>query len=136
MRNAVIPTVFIEGALAADTHPRHQAAGRIIDAGVDYLAVARRGNGSDTFRGLQDDHLAAGLCQPPRDRKTDHPRHHDHALNFVHTQLRSGARLEALARVRDQSYSHTITLFGMMFSKNRVDPCPSIFASRAPVSEA
>src|SRR5712672_2688714 len=98
MRNAVIPTVFIEGALAADTHPRHQAAGRIIDAGVDYLAVARRGNGSDTFRGLQDDHLAASLCQPPRDRKTDHPRTDDNALNFVHSQFGSGSVFYSIRR--------------------------------------
>jgi hypothetical protein len=57
---------------------------------VDHLAVARRSYGADTFRRLQDDHLAACLRQAPRDGKADHPRADNDALNFVHSQFRSG----------------------------------------------
>jgi len=48
------------------------------------------GDGADTFGGLQDDHLAAGLRQPPSDRKTDHPRTDNDTLNLVHSQFESG----------------------------------------------
>ena len=85
VRNAVLPAVFIERALAADAHPRHQAAGLVIDAGVDHLAVARGRDGADAFGRLQHDHLAARLRQPPCDRKTDHPRTDNDALNLVHS---------------------------------------------------
>ena len=46
---------------------------------------------------LQDDDLAAGLRQPPRDRKADHSRADDDALNFVHfaVQLRDRAVRQA-----------------------------------------
>ena len=90
MRDAVIAAISIERALAADAHPRHQASGRIIDAGVDHLAVARRRDGADPFGRLQDDDLAAGLRQPARDRKTDHARTDHDALDFVHSQFESG----------------------------------------------
>ena len=90
MRDAVIAAVLIQRALAADAHPRHQAPRRIIDAGVDHLAVARRGCGPDTFRRLQDDYLAACLRQPPRDGEADHPRTDNDALNFIHSQLGPG----------------------------------------------
>ena len=90
MRDAVIAAIAIERALAADAHPRHQASCRIIDAGVDHLAVARRGDGADALGRLQDDDLAPGLRQPPRDRKTDHARTDNDALNLVHSQFGSG----------------------------------------------
>src|SRR5712672_3260537 len=74
MRDAVVAAILIKRALAADAHPRHQAPRRIIDAGVDHLAVPRRGYGADTFRRLQDDHLRTG----------------NDALDFVHSQFGSG----------------------------------------------
>ncbi len=98
MRDAVIAAILIERRLAADAHPRHQAAGLVIDAGVDHLAVARRGHGADTLGRLQHDHLAAGLRQPPRDRKTDHPRTDNDALDLVHSPLQiriAGYRINA-----------------------------------------
>src|SRR5258707_14858900 len=90
MRDAVVAAILIKRALAADAHPRHLAPRRIIDAGVDHLAVARRCYGADTFRRLQDDHLAACPRQAPRDGKADHPRTGNDALNLVHSQVGSG----------------------------------------------
>jgi hypothetical protein len=87
VRNAVHPAVFIERPLAADAHPRHQAAGLVIDAGVNHLAVARGRDGADAFGSLQHDHLASGLCEPPCDRKTDHARTDNDALYLVHSRV-------------------------------------------------
>src|SRR5712671_4455656 len=84
MRDAVVAAILIKRALAADAHPRHQAPRRIIDAGVDHFAVARRRYGADALRRLQDDYLAARLRQPPRDGETDHPRTDNDTLNLVH----------------------------------------------------
>ena len=91
MRDAVVAAVSVERVLAAHAHPRHQAAGRIVDAGMDHLAVARRRHGADAFRGLQHDDLAAGLRQPPRHGKADHAGADDDAINSVHS--RSGSRI-------------------------------------------
>jgi hypothetical protein len=83
----MLPAVFIERLLAADAHPGHQAAGLVIDPGVDHLAVARGRDGADAFGGLQHDHLAACLREPPGDRKTDHPRTDNDALYLVHSRF-------------------------------------------------
>jgi hypothetical protein len=40
MRNAVIGAIPIQRVPAADAHLRHQAAGAVVDAGMDHLAVA------------------------------------------------------------------------------------------------
>jgi hypothetical protein len=47
----------------------------------------------DSLGRFQDDDLAAGLCQPARDRKTDHPGTDHDALNFFHSQFESGLGL-------------------------------------------
>src|SRR5712664_1044522 len=134
MRNAVIRTVFIEGTLTADAHPRHQAAGRIIDAGVDHFAVARRGNGADTFGRFQNDHLAAGLCQPPGDGKTDHPRTDDDALNFVHSQFGSGLVFYPTRRAPQGVGAFGFNLIPTLslclawsFLQDRLDPFAGVF---------
>src|SRR5258707_15339725 len=90
MRDAVVAAVLIQPPFAADAYPRHKAPPRIIDTGMDHLAVARRCHGADTFRRLHNDHLAAGLRQPPRDRKPDHPGTDNDAFNLVHSQFGSG----------------------------------------------
>ena len=88
MGDAVIAAIAVERVLAADAHPRHQAAGGVIDAGVDHLAVARGGHGADALGRLQHDHFAARLRQPPRDRKPDHARSDDDAINLVHVSFK------------------------------------------------
>ena len=98
MRDAVVAAIAVERVLAADAHLRHQAAGAVIDAGVDHLAVARGGHGADALGRLQHDHFAAGLGQPPRDRKPDHPRSDNDAINLVHVSFRSGNLARRSAR--------------------------------------
>ncbi len=143
MRDAVIPAVFIERALAADAHPRHQASGGIVDAGVDHLAVARRRDRADAFRRLQNDDLATRLCQPPSDSQTDHPRADYDAINFVHSQFKSGivgyspGRPSPLARARGGNcISHIIALFGIALHSQPVEFLLSRFATCTPVSDA
>jgi len=110
---------------------------------VDHLAVARRRNGADTFRRLQDDHLAAGLCQPPRDGKTDHPRSDNDALNFVHSltsdpgsvSVRSDMRLEGWRVSVITRIPTTIALFGMIFLSDRPDPFPNISQAVVPLAK-
>src|SRR5579872_7291536 len=84
MGNPLIPAIAIERLFAGNAHLRHQAARPIIDAGVDYLAVARRRDGADALGGFQHDHFAATLCQPPRHGQTDHSRTNDDALDLFH----------------------------------------------------
>ena len=87
MGNAVVAAILVERALAADAHLRHQAAGAVIDAGVDHLAVAGGGDGADALSGLEHDHFAARLGQPPCDREPDHPRSDDDAIDLVHVSF-------------------------------------------------
>src|SRR5579872_1403499 len=87
MRNALVAAIPIERLSAADAHPRHQAARSIIDAGMDHLAVARGGDGANSLGRFQDDDLAAALCQPPGDGKTDDSRTDDDTLDLVHSKI-------------------------------------------------
>ena len=87
MRNALVAAVTVQRLLAADAHPRHQAARPVIDAGMDHFAVARGGDGADSLGGFQHDHLAAALCQPPRHGKADHSRTDDDALDLFHVKI-------------------------------------------------
>ena len=90
MRDAVVAAILVQGVLAADAHLRHQAVGTVVDAGVDHLAVARGGDGADALGGFQHDHFAAGLGQAPGDRKSDHTRSDDDAINLFHVRFRPG----------------------------------------------
>ena len=131
MRDAVVAAILVQGVLAADAHLRHQAVGAVVDAGVDHLAVARGGHGADALGGLQHDHFAARLGQPPCDRKADHPRSDDDAINLVHVSFGSGnlARKSAGAAPGYVSFRST---------KRPNNPlvCLEIRFERGPVSEA
>ena len=59
MRHAVIGTELIKRTLSGDAEARHQAVLRIVDAGVNDLAVARGNAGADRLRCFENDHLAA-----------------------------------------------------------------------------
>ena len=72
VRDATAAAVVVEPPLALDAEPRLQAAGRVVDAGMDDLAVARAGLAADQLVALQEDHLAPGLGQGAGDRKADH----------------------------------------------------------------
>ena len=61
----------IEQLLAAHAQRRAQAAGRIVDAGVDHLAVAGGSLRADQLVLLQHHHLVAGHGQRPGDGQPD-----------------------------------------------------------------
>ena len=84
MGNAVARAILVKLAFTAYAHPRHQAAGLVIDAGMDHLAVPRGGDRADALSRFQHDHFATGLGEAPRDRQTDHARPNYDALNLVH----------------------------------------------------
>ena len=84
MRDVALAAIGIQRLLARDAQPRHQAAGGIVDSGVDYLAVARRGHGADRVARLQHDHFAAGQSEAPGDGQPDHAGADYDAFNPVH----------------------------------------------------
>jgi hypothetical protein len=74
---------YVESLLSGDAQPRHQASSRIIDSGVDHLAVARGCSGPDVAGRFHHHNLKAGLRQPPCSGEADNRAGHD-ALNSVH----------------------------------------------------
>ena len=66
--------VAVEELLARDAEPRLQAARRVVDAGMDHLAVARAGLRADRIGALEDDHLEPGHRQPARAGEPDDAR--------------------------------------------------------------
>ena len=67
MRDAVRLAVRVEQAPPGDAEARLERAGRVVDAGVDDLAVARADAGADAAVGLEHDRLAAARA-PARAR--------------------------------------------------------------------
>ena len=131
MGNAVVAAILVERALAAHAHLRHQAAGAVIDAGVDHLAVAGGGDGADALGGLEHDHFAARLGQPSCDREPDHPRSDDDAIDLVHVSFgpENLAWKSALATLGNRS-------FRPPEQSNNPLVCLEIRRERSPVSEA
>src|SRR5690606_27329240 len=65
--------VLIEQLLARDAEARLQAVFRIIDAGMDHLAVARRRLLPEMAMTLEDEHLAARCRQRTGNGEADNP---------------------------------------------------------------
>src|SRR5205085_3361064 len=59
VRHAVALAIGVEPAPPGDAVPGPQGAGRVVHAGVDHLAVARRNAGADACRLLREDHRMA-----------------------------------------------------------------------------
>ena len=64
--------IAVERVLARHAEPGLQRAGRIVDAGMDDLGVARAGLGADRVRGFQHHHLAAGERERAGYRESHH----------------------------------------------------------------
>ena len=73
MRHAMLGTVFVEQVAASDTEPRLQAAVRIMQTGMNHLAVARGCFGPDLTLLLQQENVVAVTRQSARHRQADHP---------------------------------------------------------------
>jgi hypothetical protein len=85
--DAVRSAEVVEQAAAARAVPRAQRAGRIIDAGVNDLAVARGHAVADAAGRLGDDHVMAAQRRRPGDGKSNYARANDeylHALSPLH----------------------------------------------------
>ena len=71
MRHAALGAIGVQAVLAGDAGARFERAGRVVDPGVDHLAVARAGLGADHAGRLEEQHLAARhrqLARRPRGR--------------------------------------------------------------------
>lgn len=84
MRDAAAAAVVVELVLAGDAELRHQAAGGIIDAGMDHLTVARGGDGADGVGSFQHDDFAARFRQSAGDGEANDAGADDDAFNPVH----------------------------------------------------
>ena len=78
MAHVVLGAEAVEQLLAAHAQPRPQAARRIVDAGVDHLAVARGGFRADQLVLLQNHQLVGGRGQRAGNSQSHHAgAHHD-----------------------------------------------------------
>ena len=84
MGDASFGQIGIEPVLAGHAEPRLQRTLRIVEAGMDDLAVARGCLGADPFGGLDHQHLAPGQRQRPRDGEADDAGPDHHALDIRH----------------------------------------------------
>ncbi len=136
MRDAVVPAIGVERLLAADAHPRHQAAGLVIDAGVDHLAVARRGDRADALGRLQNNDLAARLCEPPGDGKTDHPGTDHDAIHSIHAKFESslvgGPRWRRISPPGTRSRSIALAHYRVVWDDLSGDPPNFSWWARGP----
>ena len=87
VRHAAARAIVVERVAAGDAEPRLEAAGRVVDAGVDHLAVARARFRADGFGGLDNHHLAAGAGQSPRHGEADDTGADHHRIDrFAHAR--------------------------------------------------
>ncbi|KAG0745147.1 hypothetical protein G6F24_015949 [Rhizopus arrhizus] len=81
VRHGAFAAVRVQQMLAAHAQAGLEAAGGVIDAGVDDFGIARAGPGADGFRGFGHQHFAAGLGQRAGNRQADHPCADDDAID-------------------------------------------------------
>jgi hypothetical protein len=81
---AAFGAVGIQQCLAFHAQPGLERALRVIDAGVDHLAVARTGARAYGVGGFKHHHLPALQGQRARHGQTHHARAHHHTIDLVH----------------------------------------------------
>ena len=86
-RHSLLGAELIQRPPPGDAEPGHQTARRIVDPGMDHLAVARRGLAADALGRLQDDDLTPRHRQRPSHRQAHHPGTHHDAIDFLHPCL-------------------------------------------------
>src|ERR1700726_2348471 len=69
--DAALATEVVQALTARDAQACLERAARIIDAGMDHLAVARAGAGAEALAGFKNQYLAALQRELPRHRKPD-----------------------------------------------------------------
>ena len=87
-RHAVVAAESVKHRLALHAQPRFGQACRVIDPGVNYLAVTRAHASADRALGLNDDDLVAGAGEHASHRETDDACADDETIDGVHVDLR------------------------------------------------
>jgi hypothetical protein len=87
MRHAVVAAEGVQHRLALDAEPRLEETGRVVDASVDDLAVARTRPRADRVFSLDDDHLAPCARKRPRDRQAHNPGADHETVDRLHENL-------------------------------------------------
>ncbi len=101
MLDAMLAAIVIEHVAAGDAEPGLQAAGGVVDAGMDHLAVARGDLAADVIGGFQYQGLAPGLGQGARDGEPHHAGADDNGFHaFGHAPGRCGDGLSPSSRAR------------------------------------
>ena len=98
VRDPVRLAMGVEAPPALDAEPRLEAAGGVVDAGMDDLAVARRGLFPDAALRLHDQHRAAGQSQRAGDREADDPGADDGDIEIAHGRAWGVVRRESGVR--------------------------------------
>jgi hypothetical protein len=84
VRDAALRTVVKEQGAAGDAEASLERARRVVDAGVDHLAVAGTDAGAEGVFGFEDQHLAALRGQRTGDGEADHTGADHGAFDFFH----------------------------------------------------
>src|SRR5271166_1857030 len=84
VRHRIVAAEIVQHRLAVDAEPRLGEAGRIINAGMDHLDVARTDARSDRAFALDHDDLPSGARQRPGDREPDDASADDEMLYAFH----------------------------------------------------
>ncbi|MCY1214725.1 hypothetical protein D9M72_265510 [compost metagenome] len=96
--DAAFGAVGVHRGLARHAQPALERAGRIRDARMDHLRIARAGMRADGVLGLEDHHLAPGHGERSRDGQTHHAGADHDAVDPVHaaqSSLMSASRISA-----------------------------------------
>ena len=99
VRHAMRFAIGIQRLAPFDAQPRFQRAARVVQPGVDDLAVARAGARADAFGLVDDDDLMAGLRELARDGQADDARADDEGINAFHERSESQALVAAQVQV-------------------------------------
>ena len=93
VRHAMLGAIGIEQVAALDAKPRLQTAVRIVQPGMNHLAVAGRGLGAELALFLDDQNFVAGPRQGARNRQANHPGpDHDAFDGIAHRDRLAGVR--------------------------------------------
>nr|ART90431.1 hypothetical protein [uncultured bacterium] len=97
MLDAVRAAVVVQHAPARDAAACLECARRVVHAGMDHLAVARRRAGADGIGALQDQQLAGLRREPARNREADDAGADDDGVDALgHGLLRYGEAFFAI----------------------------------------
>ena len=84
VRHAALGAIGVEALAPGDAGHGLEAAGRVVEAAMDDLAVARGGLEADRIGAFEDDDLVPGQCQRARRRQPDDPGADHHRFDLVH----------------------------------------------------